>query len=40
MSSEHEPADGGFECRCGATRQTPLGIARHRATHREGDDAE
>lgn len=35
MSHEHEPVPGGFECeRCGATRQTPLGMARHRATCR------
>ena len=27
----HEAVDGGFECaRCGATRSTSLGIARHR----------
>lgn len=28
---EHQAVDGGFECQhCGATRQTPLGMARHR----------
>lgn len=27
----HEAVEGGFECnRCGTTRETPLGIARHR----------
>lgn len=31
MSKEHEAVDGGFKCECGATRQTPLGISRHRA---------
>lgn len=31
MSDAHEAVDGGFECVCGATRLTPLGIARHRA---------
>ena len=28
----HEVVDGGFVCEeCGTTRQTPLGISRHRA---------
>jgi len=28
---KHRAVDGGFECDdCGATRQTPLGISRHR----------
>lgn len=33
---EHRAVDGGFECEeCGATRSTPLGIARHRARHQQ-----
>ncbi|MFC6785383.1 hypothetical protein [Halobaculum halobium] len=31
---EHGAVKGGFECECGATRQTPLGIARHRSNCR------
>jgi hypothetical protein len=38
MSREHQTVPGGFECPlCGATRQTPLGMSRHR-THCTGDD--
>lgn len=32
---EHRAVEGGFECECGATRRTPLGIARHRANCEE-----
>jgi len=29
---EHQAVDGGFTCPdCGTTRETPLGISRHRA---------
>lgn len=28
--SQHKPVKGGFECDCGETRRTPLGIERHR----------
>jgi hypothetical protein len=39
MSSEHEAVPGGFECpNCGTTRQTPLGIERHRALCYRGGD--
>jgi len=32
MSDGHQPVEGGFVCEeCGATRQTPLGIERHRS---------
>ena len=30
--------DGGFECVCGATRKTPLGINRHRSMCPEARD--
>lgn len=33
----HEAVDGGFECDCGEVRETPLGIARHRARCDGGD---
>lgn len=26
----HMAVDGGFECECGETRRTPLGMRRHR----------
>jgi len=32
---QHKAVDGGFECGCGATRQTPLGIERHRQVCQE-----
>jgi len=44
MSSQHAPehraVDGGFECECGTTRQTPLGIARHRAICQRGESGD
>jgi hypothetical protein len=38
---EHQAVEGGFECECGTTRQTPLGMARHRERCRRcrGDSA-
>lgn len=41
MSREpaHQAVDGGFECVCGAVRQTPLGIERHRQHCPEHNDA-
>jgi len=39
MTDGHEAVPGGFECpRCGATRQTPLGMARHRERCRRRSD--
>lgn len=32
---EYRAVDGGFECECGATRSTPLGMARHRELCRQ-----
>lgn len=38
---EHESVDGGFVCGidgCEETRETPIGIKRHRATHPDNTD--
>jgi len=35
--SAHDAVAGGFECDCGAIRDTPLGIARHRERCQEGE---
>lgn len=37
--SKYNAVDGGFECCCGAVRQTPLGIERHRQQCEEWNDA-
>ena len=38
MSRRHEAIEGGFECDCGATRRTPLGMSRHREICPEASD--
>jgi len=41
MSDNHREVNGGFVCdECGATRRTPLGIARHRGMCRRGSGAD